>query len=135
MLQGFSGSLFFWDHIGNTFRVKSGIYLSHLSQTSLHSLLNQFMYAATCLQLVEITVNKVETSVPKRPPTLKGFLCSASAWLKVCLWYQLECYSICATFYHFFLHTQFLSSSGCGILPWRRKWPWAMQIAQPFQPC
>lgn len=85
MLQGFSGSLFFWDHNGNTFRVKSGIYLSHLSQTSLHSLLNQFMYAATCLQLVEITVNRVETSFPKPPPTLKGFVCSASAWLKVCL--------------------------------------------------
>ncbi|XP_028757687.1 uncharacterized protein LOC114716793 isoform X2 [Neltuma alba] len=82
MLQGFSGSLFFWDHVGNNFRVKSGIYLTHLSQRSLHSLLNQFMHAATCLQLVEITVNKVEKSVPKPPPTLKAFVCSASAWLK-----------------------------------------------------
>ncbi|KAI9113348.1 hypothetical protein K1719_015873 [Acacia pycnantha] len=82
MLQGFSGSLFFWDHVGNFFRVKNGIYLTHLSQTSLHSLLNQFIHAATCLQLVEITINKVETSVPKPPPTLKAFVCSASAWLK-----------------------------------------------------
>ncbi|KAF7815458.1 gamma-tubulin complex component 5 [Senna tora] len=82
MMQGFSGSMFFWDRTGNTFCVKRGVYLSHLSRTSLESLLNQFVHAATCLQLVEIIVNKVESSVPKPPPTLKGFVCSASAWLK-----------------------------------------------------
>ncbi|KAI4316746.1 hypothetical protein L6164_024694 [Bauhinia variegata] len=82
MLQGFSGSLFFWDHTGKSFRVKSRIYLSHLSQTSLHTLLNQFMYAATCLQLVDIALNKVENSVKSPPPTLKAFVSSSSAWLK-----------------------------------------------------
>ncbi|XP_027354208.1 gamma-tubulin complex component 5 [Abrus precatorius] len=82
MLQGFSGSLFSWDNSGNRFRAKSGIYVSHLSQNSLHSLLNQFIHAATCLQLVDITLNRVETAVPKPPPTLKAFASSASAWLK-----------------------------------------------------
>lgn len=85
MLQGFSGSLFSWDHSVNTFRAKSGVYVNHLSLKSLHSLLNHFIHAATCLQLVEIIVNKVETIVSKPPPTLKAFVCSASAWLKVCV--------------------------------------------------
>ncbi|KAK7283318.1 hypothetical protein RIF29_12752 [Crotalaria pallida] len=85
MLQGFSGSLFSWDRSANTFRCKSRVYVSHLSLKSLHSLLNHFIHAATCLQLVEIIVNKVETTIvskPPPPPTLKAFACSASAWLK-----------------------------------------------------
>ncbi|TKY75103.1 Gamma-tubulin complex component 5 [Spatholobus suberectus] len=82
MLQGFSGSLFSWDNRANSFRAKSGVYVSHLSQKSLHSLLNQFIHAATCLQLVGITLNRVETAVPKPPPTLNAFACSASACLK-----------------------------------------------------
>ncbi|XP_061343178.1 uncharacterized protein LOC133289290 isoform X2 [Gastrolobium bilobum] len=82
MLQGFSSTLFCWDSSGYIFRAKNGVYVSHLSQKSLHSLLNQFIHAATCLQLVEITVNKIETAVAKPPPTLKAFACSASAWLK-----------------------------------------------------
>ncbi|RDX68250.1 Gamma-tubulin complex component 5, partial [Mucuna pruriens] len=82
MLQGFSGSLFYWDKSANSFRAKNGVYVSHLSQKSLHSLLNQFIHAATCLQLVTITLNKVETAVPKSPPTLNAFACSASACLK-----------------------------------------------------
>lgn len=56
--------------------------MTHLSLKSLHSLLNQFIHAATCLQLVEITVKKIETAVPRPPPTLKAFVTSASAWLK-----------------------------------------------------
>ncbi|KAL5189678.1 Gamma-tubulin complex component 5 [Glycine soja] len=75
MLQGFSGPPFFWDKNANIFRAKSGVYVSHLSQKSLHSLLNQFIHAATCLQLVAITLNKVETAVPKSPPTLNAFVC------------------------------------------------------------
>ncbi|XLR28155.1 hypothetical protein S83_056055 [Arachis hypogaea] len=82
MLQGFSGSLFFWDHSANSFCSKSGIYLSHLSQRSLNSLLTQFIHAATCLQLVEITIDKVEAAAAKPPPTLKAFASSALAWLK-----------------------------------------------------
>ncbi|KAK7310875.1 hypothetical protein RJT34_08648 [Clitoria ternatea] len=82
MLQGFSGSLFSWDKIGTTFHAKNGVYVSHLSQKSLHSLLNQFIHAATCLQLVDITLNGVETASPKSPPTLKAFASSASSWLK-----------------------------------------------------
>ncbi|XP_004501597.1 uncharacterized protein [Cicer arietinum] len=82
MLQGFSTSLFSWDHSGNCFRINSGVHVTHLSLKSLHSLLNQFIHAATCLQLVEITVKKIETAVPRPPPTLKAFVTSASAWLK-----------------------------------------------------
>lgn len=62
MLQGFSSSLFYWDQDGNSFQVKSGIHVSHLSYSSLHALVHQFMHAATCLQLVEIIVNKIEKS-------------------------------------------------------------------------
>ncbi|GAU36145.1 hypothetical protein TSUD_316740 [Trifolium subterraneum] len=83
MLQGFSSSLFAWDQIENRFRVKNGVYVTHLSLTSLHSLLNQFIHAATCLQIVEITIKKIEIAVPRPPPTLKAFVTSASEWLKV----------------------------------------------------
>ncbi|XP_068481400.1 uncharacterized protein [Phaseolus vulgaris] len=82
MLQGFSGPLFSWDKSAKSFRAKSGVYVSHLSQKSLHSLLNQFIHAATCLQFVAITLDKVESAVPKSPPTLNAFASSASACLK-----------------------------------------------------
>ncbi|CBI19579.3 unnamed protein product, partial [Vitis vinifera] len=82
ILQGFSSSLFYWDHAGQSFQAKSGIYVTHLSLKSLHVILNQFMYAATCLKLVEILINKVEKSVRQSPPTLKAFACSISTWLK-----------------------------------------------------
>ncbi|XP_058786231.1 uncharacterized protein LOC131660886 isoform X1 [Vicia villosa] len=82
MLQGFSSSLFSWDHTENRFRINSGVYVTHLSLTSLHSLLSQFIHAATCLQLVEITIRRIETAVPRPTPTLKAFVTSASAWLK-----------------------------------------------------
>ncbi|TXG52340.1 hypothetical protein EZV62_021509 [Acer yangbiense] len=91
ILQGFSSSLFYLDNIGQTFRVKSGIYVTHLSQKSLHVLLNQFTYAATCLKLVEIVVCRVDSSVRIDSPTLRAFSCSVSAWLKTklsCLWEQ-----------------------------------------------
>ncbi|XP_068329347.1 uncharacterized protein [Pyrus communis] len=82
MLQGFSSSLFYWDQDGNSFQVRSGIHVSHLSYSSLHALVHQFMHAATCLQLVEIIVNKIEKSAGLPPPTLRAFACSVSAWLK-----------------------------------------------------
>ncbi|XAR61839.1 hypothetical protein NMG60_11016363 [Bertholletia excelsa] len=82
ILQGLSSSLFYWDNIRQSFHVKSGIYVSHLSQTSLHGILNQFSYAATCLKLVENVVNKVEISVSLPLPTLRAFTSSVSAWLK-----------------------------------------------------
>ena len=85
ILQGFSSSLFYWDCAGQSFQAKNGIYVTHLSLKSLHVILNQFMYAATCLQLVEIVINKVEKSVKPSPPTLRAFACSISSWLKVCI--------------------------------------------------
>lgn len=82
MFQGLSSSLFYWGQSEKSFYAKSGIYVTHLSHTSLLNILNQFMYAATCLQRVEIVVNKVETSVRLSPPTLRAFACSVSAWIK-----------------------------------------------------
>ena len=85
MLQGFSSSFFYWDDNGKCFRAKTGIYVAHLSQTSLHAIVNQFMYAATCLQLVGSVVTRVEKWGKSPPPTLRAFACSASAWLRVCI--------------------------------------------------
>ncbi|XP_043689924.1 gamma-tubulin complex component 5-like isoform X2 [Telopea speciosissima] len=82
MLQGFSSSVFFWDDGVQSFCVKNEIYVTHLSQTSLRVILNQFIYGATCFQLVEIFVRKVERSSVGSPPTLKAFASSVSSWLK-----------------------------------------------------
>ncbi|KAB2010275.1 hypothetical protein ES319_D10G227100v1 [Gossypium barbadense] len=82
MLQGFSGSLFSWDEKGRRFCVRNGIYVPHLSQSSLAVILNQFMYAATSLELVQIAVSKVESQLRSPPPTLRAFASSVSSWLK-----------------------------------------------------
>ncbi|WCJ25224.1 Spc97 / Spc98 family of spindle pole body (SBP) component [Euphorbia peplus] len=81
MFQGFSTSLFHWDNKGNTFRVAlNGVYVTHLSYSSLSNLLHHFLYAATCLQIVQIYVNrfKMESSMP----TLRAFASSVSHWLQ-----------------------------------------------------
>ncbi|KAL8477554.1 hypothetical protein ACS0TY_029737 [Phlomoides rotata] len=82
MLQGLSSSLFSWDNTAHCFHFKRGIYLTHLSQTSLYRILDQFSYAGTCLQLVDIVVNKLEKSKSSPPPTLRAFACSVSTWLR-----------------------------------------------------
>lgn len=82
MLQGFSSSLFHWDDSKQSFHVKNGIYVAHLSQMSLSGILSQFVYAATCLKLVELLVKKVEIA-SVRSPTLKAFANSVSVWLEV----------------------------------------------------
>ncbi|GAB2291372.1 hypothetical protein Dimus_025630 [Dionaea muscipula] len=81
ILQGSSSSLFYWDEIGKRFCIKSGIHVAHLSFSSLYEVVNQFLYAATCLRLVEVIVNKIELST-RSPPTLRAFGNSVSAWLK-----------------------------------------------------
>ncbi|VFQ76629.1 unnamed protein product [Cuscuta campestris] len=83
ILQGFSSSLFYWDDTRDQFCPIKGIFVTHLSQTSLHLILNQFAYAATCLKLVEIIVNKVEKSVRAPPLTLRAFVSSISTWLRM----------------------------------------------------
>lgn len=80
--QGFSSDLFYWDHKGQSFRVKTGIFVSHLTRTSLYGILDQFTYAATCLKLVEILVNKIHKSARSPPPTLRAFAFSVSAWIR-----------------------------------------------------
>lgn len=82
MLQGLSSSLFYWDESVRSFCVKTGIYVTHLSQKSVHVILNQFIYAATCLKLVEISVTRVETTGRINSPTLRAFSSAVSAWLK-----------------------------------------------------
>ncbi|KZV24413.1 gamma-tubulin complex component 5-like, partial [Dorcoceras hygrometricum] len=82
MVQGLSGTMFYWDDKKHYFCAKSGIYVSHLSQTSLYRVLNQFMFAGTCLKLVDIVVNKIQKSKGLPPPTLRAFACSVSAWLR-----------------------------------------------------
>lgn len=81
ILQGFSSTMLYWDELGHHFRVRSGIYVSHLSHTSLYHVLNQFTYAATCLKMVESRIQEVEKSVPPPPPTLRAFCCSIYSWL------------------------------------------------------
>ncbi|KAG8377652.1 hypothetical protein BUALT_Bualt08G0055200 [Buddleja alternifolia] len=84
MLQGLSSSLFYWHDDGKEqcFHFKRGVYVTHLSQTSLYRILDQFLYAATCLKLVDVVVNKVEKSKNMPPPTLRAFACSVSTWLR-----------------------------------------------------
>ncbi|KMT17496.1 hypothetical protein BVRB_2g037780 [Beta vulgaris subsp. vulgaris] len=81
ILQGNSSPFFSWDEIGCRFCANVGIYVSHLSQTSLHDVFNQFLYAATCLRLVEIVTERIEDE-GKRFPTLRAFGSSVSAWLQ-----------------------------------------------------
>ncbi|CAL9215688.1 unnamed protein product [Arabidopsis halleri] len=80
-LQGFSSPFIFWDQKEQTFRAKTEIRVSHLSQSSLHVLLAGFLYAATCLKLVESIVAGINTSL-RSPPTLMGFSNSVSGWLE-----------------------------------------------------
>ncbi|OAY57168.1 gamma-tubulin complex component 5 isoform X1 [Manihot esculenta] len=81
MMQGLSSSLFFWDQIKQCFRVaRSGIYVTHLSFSSLQNLLNHFLYSATCLQLVQLNVNKLESET--HMPTLRAFASAVTQWLK-----------------------------------------------------
>ncbi|KAK9072417.1 hypothetical protein SSX86_008851 [Deinandra increscens subsp. villosa] len=76
MLQGFSSGLFHWDRIAHCYSAKNGLYVTHLSQTSLRMVLDQFIHSATCLKLVEITLDFTFST-----PTLRAFANSASAWL------------------------------------------------------
>lgn len=66
--------------------------MSHLSQTSLHDVFNQFLYAATCLRLVEIVTERIEDE-GKRFPTLRAFGSSVSAWLQVEFLFRCFCCS------------------------------------------
>ncbi|CAA6659670.1 unnamed protein product [Spirodela intermedia] len=81
MLQGFSSSFFIWDENKNCFRVRSGAFVSHLSQTSLGCILDQFVYSGTSLKLVELFVRRVE-ALKTGFPTLEAFAGSVSLWLK-----------------------------------------------------
>ncbi|CAK7323914.1 unnamed protein product [Dovyalis caffra] len=77
MMQGLSSSLFYWDQSGLCFCVANvGIYVTHLSHSTLHNLLSRFTYAATCLQLVHLRLNLPHSYCAL--PTLRAFASVAS---------------------------------------------------------
>ncbi|KAF8050127.1 hypothetical protein N665_2038s0001, partial [Sinapis alba] len=79
-MQGLSSPFILWDQTGQTFLSKTTeIRVSHLSRTSLHALLSPFLYAATCLKLVECILAGINNN---SPPTLMAFSNSVSAWLQ-----------------------------------------------------
>uniref|UniRef100_M4CW88 Gamma-tubulin complex component n=1 Tax=Brassica campestris TaxID=3711 RepID=M4CW88_BRACM len=79
-MQGLSSPVIVWDQTGQTFLARANeIRVSHLSRTSLHALLAPFLYAATCLKLVESILAGISNN---SPPTLMAFSNSVSAWLQ-----------------------------------------------------
>lgn len=83
MLQGLSSNLFYWDHRRMCFLAKPGIHVLHLSTSSLHGILGQFGYAATCLKLVDLIIERVNACPRSPPPTLRAFASSVSSWVLV----------------------------------------------------
>ncbi|KAJ0256712.1 Gamma-tubulin complex component [Hirschfeldia incana] len=82
-MQGLSSPFIIWDQTEQTFLAKTTemIRVSHLSRASLHALLAPFLYAATCLKLVESIVAGVNNN--NSPSfTLIAFSNSVSAWLQ-----------------------------------------------------
>uniref|UniRef100_A0A0D3HWK0 Gamma-tubulin complex component n=1 Tax=Oryza barthii TaxID=65489 RepID=A0A0D3HWK0_9ORYZ len=58
VLQGFDTVLLYWDKTASGYCDKAGVYVSHLSQTSLRAVLKPFLFAATCLKQVELFVGR-----------------------------------------------------------------------------
>ncbi|CAH8356142.1 unnamed protein product [Eruca vesicaria subsp. sativa] len=94
-MQGLSSPFVLWDKTRQSFHAKTTemIRVSHLSPASLHALLAPFLYAATCLKLVESTVAGINNN--NSPPTLLAFSNSVSAWLQA---------SILFTYFWLFLY-------------------------------
>lgn len=86
MLQGHTTSLFYWQHDEQIYRLKNGVYVDHLSCTSLSVMLYQFCYAGSCLKLVDMIVDKLETCLRPCPSTLRAFTFSVTEWLRVCVY-------------------------------------------------
>ncbi|KAK9704927.1 hypothetical protein RND81_07G020800 [Saponaria officinalis] len=80
VLQGNSSQFFFWDEFQCRFYANVGVFVTHLSQTSLHEVLNQFLCAASCLRKVEVVVTRIEREGSVMP-TLRAFASSVSVWL------------------------------------------------------
>ncbi|KAJ4909028.1 Spc97 / Spc98 family of spindle pole body (SBP) component [Raphanus sativus] len=70
-MQGLCSPFIFWDQTAQSFVAE--IRASHLSPTSLHSLLSPFLYAATCLKLVESILAGISSNNSPPPPTLMAF--------------------------------------------------------------
>uniref|UniRef100_A0A0E0BUZ6 Gamma-tubulin complex component n=1 Tax=Oryza glumipatula TaxID=40148 RepID=A0A0E0BUZ6_9ORYZ len=80
VLQGFDTVLLYWDKTAPGYCEKAGVYVSHLSQTSLRAVLKPFLFAATCLKQVELFVGRVR-SCGHGTPTLSAFASSVDSWL------------------------------------------------------
>lgn len=89
VLQGFDTVLLYWDKTAPGYCEKAGVYVSHLSQTSLRAVLKPFLFAATCLKQVELFVGRVR-SCGHGTPTLSAFASSVDSWLMVRLQFRLH---------------------------------------------
>lgn len=89
VLQGFETSLLYWDSNVPGYCEKAGIYVTHLSLTGLKSVLNPFLFAATCLKEVELFVGKVRMH-RHGIPTLDAFASSVDSWLTVSLHFWMS---------------------------------------------
>ncbi|KAI5075340.1 hypothetical protein GOP47_0009416 [Adiantum capillus-veneris] len=87
MVQGHPSNSFAWDESSRIFLCKSGLHLSHLSGSSLRSLLNRFINAASSLRRIDSFVQRVrESSCSSGPshasPTLQAFASAVSLKLQ-----------------------------------------------------
>ncbi|KAL3696355.1 hypothetical protein R1sor_010431 [Riccia sorocarpa] len=81
VLQGYSTYSLPWDEEAQQFYVRKGLYVEHLSQSSLHSILQIFCRAATSFRRVELFVRRVRRdteyswlkSVSQSYPILEAF--------------------------------------------------------------
>ncbi|KAJ0231027.1 Gamma-tubulin complex component [Hirschfeldia incana] len=80
-MQGLCSPFIVWNQTGQTF-LATEIRVSHLSPSSLHSLVSPFLYAATCLKLVDSILVGINNTNNSPPPTLMAFSNSVSAWLQ-----------------------------------------------------
>lgn len=80
VLQGFDTAFLYWNKNVPGYCEKAGMYVSHLSQTSLRSVLKPFLFAATCLKQVELFVGRVR-SCGQGTATLNAFASSVHSWL------------------------------------------------------
>ncbi|MCO5582810.1 hypothetical protein L7F22_036710 [Adiantum nelumboides] len=87
MVQGHPSHSFSWDESSQIFFFKSGLHLSHLSGSSLRSLLTQFTNAASSLRRIDSFVQRVRkgsysSGTSHASPTLQAFASAVSVKLQ-----------------------------------------------------
>ncbi|KAH7414738.1 hypothetical protein KP509_14G008400 [Ceratopteris richardii] len=81
MIQGYSSSSFFWDESSQSFSLNRGFHLSHLSESSLRSLLARFINAASSLRRIDSLIERVASRL-QAFPTVQAFTSAVSLSLK-----------------------------------------------------